>query len=949
MNARHYLLLLFILIVSAMRGSAQQYSCLHFLTKDGLASNNIYTITQDKDGFIWAATETGLSKFDGSSFINFTTKDGLPGNEIISLFADHKNRLWISPFKKEICYYYQGKIYNRSNSPLIQRIAISSEGKSIAEDAAGKILIESNDNFTLIDNKDSCLQLPNPYKGRGFFIPLCGFRYLSNDILDSSLKKWVKGSNAKHVYNFYNEHHTLKNVYWEIGKDIWIFRDSVLGKLPIPPSAISNYPLNDSLFVFNTRDGSYVYDIRTRALLYHLLKGFWVNHTFVDKEQGIWIATNGSGIFYFPPGNSISVSRSPANTPLQIRNFYLPGFNKLCIGISDSRFWEIDRASRGLKQLINKRDVGLAFFKYPKGNLIRQPDEVALRQTETSLGVHFPTSIKSLGWIGEDTMLLATANNASILWPQCGQPLIFWKSRATCALAVDDTCYVGTLSGLYKLPKKGLFNPDANRPRQIMNGSVTSLAWSVGKKLLWVITSDRGACCFSEGRIIRVFNESNGLSSNICKNIYTDGSNAYVATNNGLNVIYPDRNFAIARYYTVDGLVSNDINCVFATADSIWVGTSEGYSFLNTGWPSAKAYCGMHINAFSVREKTLFPNGGSIVLSPTDNDVELHYSGLSFRSMGHMQYTYRLRGLGDSWQTTEARTLKYPSLPSGEYSFEIYATNRFGVKSPIQVLRFRIRPFWWQYWWLQLLAALAVAGVGLVTVRLRIRRIRKRIQRQAAIREKISDLEQRALRAQMNPHFIFNSLNSFYQYLIHKDLNGANAFMNDFASLLRMVFEINSQSEITLDKEIDFISTYLRLEQTKRNQGFTYSVQLIEDFPLEYYHIPTFIIQPFVENSIRHGVGSLTNKKGHIDLRVTADTTHLNVTIEDNGPGISCNKQSKEKPHTSHRSRGIALTRERIAMYNQTRDADIRVVIDRCDSRGGGTLVRISFPLKDIM
>ncbi len=105
---------------------AQEYTFIHYDVKDGLAGSTVYDLCQDKDGFIWFATEAGISRFDGIHFKNFTTTDGLPETEILKLFADSKGRIWMAPFKNTICYYYNGTIYNQENDPLLKKVTVSS-------------------------------------------------------------------------------------------------------------------------------------------------------------------------------------------------------------------------------------------------------------------------------------------------------------------------------------------------------------------------------------------------------------------------------------------------------------------------------------------------------------------------------------------------------------------------------------------------------------------------------------------------------------------------------------------------------------------------------------------------------------------------------------------------------------------------------------------------------
>src|SRR5688500_19810704 len=101
----------------------------------------VYCMVQDKDGFMWFGTETGLSRFDGTRFTNFTSAEGLPDNDIIKLYVDSKNRIWIIPFKNTICYYWKEKIYNKHNDSLLKRLHLPTEAVGIAENETGEILI----------------------------------------------------------------------------------------------------------------------------------------------------------------------------------------------------------------------------------------------------------------------------------------------------------------------------------------------------------------------------------------------------------------------------------------------------------------------------------------------------------------------------------------------------------------------------------------------------------------------------------------------------------------------------------------------------------------------------------------------------------------------------------------------------------------------------------------
>jgi hypothetical protein len=508
---------------------------------------------------------------------------------------------------------------------------------------------------------------------------------------------------------------------------------------------------------------------------------------------------------------------------------------------------------------------------------------------------------------------------------------------------------VGTLDGLYTFPESETIVHNKENSKLLFNGIIVSMAWSWKRNLLWVITSDNGVYCLnSRGTFFRNINESNGLSGNICKCIFTDGERVYIGTNNGLNVIEPEKNFQITKLYTLDGLASDDINCVYAEGNKVWAGTSAGYSVIDMSSIRTQADCRLVMTGIDISGHSLSVDTNDLILKPKDNNIKLSYSGISFSSMGKIKYTYRLIGLSDIWNVTDQQTLSYPSLPAGEYTLEIFATNRFNVKSRVVRIPFLIRQYWWQYWWVHWCGFIIVLTIIALILHRRFAKTRLQHQEKSRLKARVMELEQLALRAQMNPHFIFNSLNSFYQYVINRDLVGASIFMNDFSTLIRLLFEITSLKEISLDKEIFFLTTYLNMERTKLNHSFLFAFHIQDNLIIEDINIPTFVLQPFIENSIRHGIAGLKDRKGKIDISITADEKCMTVRIEDNGVGRKYTREQKSKQVFLQHSKGITLTEERIALYNQTEDTKVEIdVVDKYDeTEATGTVVNIYFPIK---
>ena len=213
--------------------------------------------------------------------------------------------------------------------------------------------------------------------------------------------------------------------------------------------------------------------------------------------------------------------------------------------------------------------------------------------------------------------------------------------------------------------------------------------------------------------------------------------------------------------------------------------------------------------------------------------------------------------------------------------------------------------------------------------------------------KKMFELEQTALRAQMNPHFIFNSLNSVQRFVINNDAEGVNQYLSTFANLIRQTLENSGKQLIPLSHEVKYLETYLRLEQMRSNDRFKYKININPDVDPEETYIPNMIIQPYLENSVIHGMAGKKQNEGIINLTISKNHK-LTCVVEDNGIGIATSKGYKKQVDTGHESMGTAITEKRIEMFNTMNNDKIELeVMDRSglNQQENGTKVMIKFPL----
>ncbi len=209
-------------------------------------------------------------------------------------------------------------------------------------------------------------------------------------------------------------------------------------------------------------------------------------------------------------------------------------------------------------------------------------------------------------------------------------------------------------------------------------------------------------------------------------------------------------------------------------------------------------------------------------------------------------------------------------------------------------------------------------------------------------------MENTALQAQMNPHFIFNCLNSIQQYVFDHEVLAANKYLTGFAKLIRATLHNSSRAFISLADEIDYLSTYLALEKLRFKEKMDFVIETDPSINVSHYIIPPMLIQPFVENSMRHGLRHKTMGKGYIYIGISLADNKLLITVEDNGIGRKKAASYKTREHIEYQSKGMSLTADRIRMMNVKYNDSIRIeVIDLEDNREepAGTRVVMQFPL----
>jgi ligand-binding sensor domain-containing protein/anti-sigma regulatory factor (Ser/Thr protein kinase) len=449
------------------------------------------------------------------------------------------------------------------------------------------------------------------------------------------------------------------------------------------------------------------------------------------------------------------------------------------------------------------------------------------------------------------------------------------------------------------------------------------------------------------------YTEQNGLPSNVVYGILEDERGfLWLSTNKGLSKFNPA--LEIVRNYDLqDGLQSNMFNadaCCNLPGGELFFGGINGFNIFHPEKIISNTYIpSVYITGFRVfdQDRRLPANtsNSEIVLSHEDNFFTIEFSALDYTNPAKNHYNYRLNGVDKSWVLVINRNFaSYTNVPPGRYVFEVMGSNSNGVWNKMtRRLSIVITPPFYLSGWFKAIVALLMATSAILAALL----IRIRERRKASLNRKIAELKLKALRAQMNPHFIFNTLNSIQYYISVNDQKSAYLYLSKFSRLMRLTLDNSERSSIPLEQELEMLRLYLELQQLRFEDKFDYSISVALDIPLNEIEIPTMILQPLIENSVQHGIGKMKDK-GHIDISLEQRDNTLVCSIEDNGVGINKSLEYPKEIHPGHKSAGINLIRERLNILGAVRNRPIDVQIFDLEQENNGrrgTRVILNLPL----
>jgi ligand-binding sensor domain-containing protein len=966
---KHFITLLFLGLLCCVFKTAgaqttttpfDKYVYKTYSVADGLVGNYIYDIEQDSAGFIWVATTAGVSRFDGTNFKNFTTEDGLPNNEILRLFVDTENRVWMGCLKPVLSYYKNGKIYTvKDPNQLIQKEIVS-----FGMDATTKKMFCSDGvNLLTVDERLTQIKIISSHNYSRILT-----RYYTVDNFDSLS-----------YFNFHNKPAENKQSYKEIlDKYVIYINDSLFyldnGKLL--PVGINNSiqrfynqekvnKLSGLMNNYNCQDNRNFLHYQNNIIensFHRLYKDDTIfvgknTHTLlIDKEGCYWAGGINTGLLKLTT-KSIRKLNIPQNTEVFA---ICATANHLLLGSVESTVFRYHPGS--YVQLSTKS------FRNPSSateNITNRPN-IRVRQllplnndrvlvvTDGGLFIEENgnivkekinnSSFKSVALVSNNELLVATKYGVNILDKDLKETNTLYNGRVVTINHLRNTVFVGTPTGLVVIDKIS-----KQKKYTILAGKLINDICVTADKI-WIAAEDSLFFLDQHGSTLTKIDQLNKkFRVKKINSLYSYKGHIWIATDGGIYKISSGEKWDLpVRYSMADGLPSNQINTVFIKNDIVYVGTPTGachfredemdtYSINNLVFTDASVN-DIH---FSVRNDTLF--------EPQTKNISVSFVAIAPKSDGDVTYYYQLNGFDNEWQTTKTPKLFYAKLPAGAYQLQVYAINAFGLRSQNISWGFTIKTVIWQRWWFITLSLLALVALIYEIFRQRLKAIRKKEATLNRLTIQISESEQKALRAQMNPHFIYNCLNSIQQFLVTNDVEQGNKYLTNFASLLRQTLQNSEHLYISLRTECRYITTYLNLELLRFKDKFTYTIAVDEQLDEELTMIPSMVLQPFIENALKHGILNKESGIGQITITFKKQTAFTyQCSIQDNGIGRTATGKLRVLSANKPASKGIEINKRRLQAINlQTShkaNFEIKDIINE-EQQITGTEVLLEFPL----
>jgi ligand-binding sensor domain-containing protein/two-component sensor histidine kinase len=978
------------LVVGLEKSVSQQYQFTNYSVTDGLPQSQVFAISQTADGYVWMATQGGgLSQFDGEDFQNFSTEDGLLSNYVHCLLAADSAlfigtnkglNIWVNqtfltldfPIENVSVAHLLIQADNRlqiaTNLGLFVYDGVSIERSPLDLKSIGSL-------YALATDLEG-----NLWIGGNTGLMRCFEGVCTEFTLDSGLS-------VENVRSLCTDKH---NNLWigTYGGGVNVHTEDGIVDLQIM-LGLEKARVHD---IFSDNEGSIWFATQQRGLcqfntanaetvFINEKNGLANNHTrsiFRDEWQNFWIGTSGGGVSKYTGQQFNYLTEKQGLTGNYIYSVSEDERGNILIGSSGRGLQILDSGKLESVNLPTELNKAKIKTMYQAGNCSwwygTDGSGVWIEQADSFYHINTANGLKSnyVRAFLEDNlgqMWVATAGGGiqlvkTIFSDSSAQFSIesIGQKNGVEAERINDMVQdhngriwfaslfkgIGILENNQLLKQLNLLNSE-------VDNNINCLA-SASDGSVWAGSVNNGIYRILENEgvfEIQHFQAPTQLSSNIVYQlIFDDLGHLWVGSEKGverLKLSASGEPIDRKLFNQEDGFlgVETTLNAAFKAEDgTMWFGTINGLSSFDddaksvTELPPRLSILRASVNAvpFNFNEVASF--------SYDSNLISFEYKAVSQSKPRSIRYKIRLLGLDSSWsESSQNQSITYSNLPAGDFTFQVIASTNGAEWTLPKTVSFSVRPaFWKTDRFIIISSATASLLIALLAwlIYANVRRKIERKQQELTMEKELVMLEQKALRLQMNPHFIFNALNSIQALVSSNDSKTARLYLAKFSRLMRQILDNSRRVSIPLENEIATLENYLAIEQFCNNHRFDYEITYDDELDIESIEIPPIIVQPFVENAIVHGVTQL-DKKGKISVRFFIDKEVLVCEVEDNGIGRNAASKMKSQRDQQHKSTALLITQERLDTLNKKSIQPSISFNDLLDENGApnGTCVRI--------
>lgn len=939
---RFSLLIVFsFLLISTTRCFAQEPLVKKYGIDYGLPSLQTYQVRIDSKGVLWVATDRGVCRLEDRKFVNYDQKSGLEDICVFALKEDVEGRMWAASFSNKVFFFEGGKFHPYWGNDTLQKtfsnrvieelyayqdtLWLSFAGLGVfriegskAEKNISTIKKVSTSNYGSIIFSHEGKRTQINYVSANKSTPL-PFSFNASHFEDSILFTPTK-LDFQRTGKFGILHLNNGDFITSFPNNLIVFKQDTFHHLPYQFASSNNAVLEDPnniVWVGSQNNGVYLFDSKSNyKQVGHYFKDHSISFIEKDPEGGIWLSTLEEGIFHLPNPQVITILPDRINKFDEFKSMAICRDTLFVMTKSKdiSAFYYNKKGEPQYKKMFSYSGTvymgHIACFRNQL--LITANDTLFINsfskhiKTLSSPAYFFSCSADKVYLHHHELQALDSSFSPTF---SCKAPISFRRSSTD----MFGRLWLGSIQGLYLFEGDSTIKP-LHHVNKVFKSRVTDIHI---RKSVFVATHGFGVAQIDpETMAVTQINTQNGLPSDSPSAVFHQKNGTlWIATSKGVCLLTEKNGtYTVDKILTTkDGILQSEVIDIVEFKGSVWLLTKGGLNQIPNHFTNENTFHPTtHIASISLLDQDSTLVLSSNALTYDQNNLRFDFHAIAYKEPFNINYSYRLIGLDSTFRTTADNHVQYASLQPGKYTFEVKAHRPdHSISKHTASWAFIVRPPLWLENWFILIVCLVIILSIFIAIR-----IRDRLKtRQLSLELSLLESEQKAVTAQINPHFIYNAMNSVQYHVLESKPAKAADQLAKFSELMRRVLSNTKNSFISLASEIKIIELYLSLEKERFEEKFNYSFEIEEQLDTEHIFIPSMVIQPHIENAIWHGL--LKKNVGVKQLKVilSCHNDTLIWRIIDNGVGRTASK--KEKSQHQHTSSGVELTSKRLRLLNE--------------------------------